>query len=105
MIQSLSELEQARQRLALDVEEGKPGALKDLEQVEQAIAQLKRDEERATLAATERASQAAAAQAARKAAERQQLEEEHRRNDAAVPGGSTTAGSRCARCTWAWSCR
>ncbi len=73
-ILALAELEQRRQALAFEVEQGRDGADQELEAVEAQLAQLKRQQERQALVEQERAMRAeaetqAAAEAARRQAE------------------------------------
>src|SRR5438128_2003570 len=70
----LAELEQERQRLALDVEEGQAGAAGKLERVESRISTLKRHVERQGLAQREREIRAASEEAERVAARQRELE-------------------------------
>lgn len=70
----LTTLEQRRQQLSLDAQEGRPGAAEALNDVEQQIAAQKRDAERAELAEQEKVSRAEAAERAREAERRREME-------------------------------
>ena len=72
---SLADLEQDRQRLALAAEDGQPRAAEQLEDVEQKIARVKLDKERAALAEQERQARAQAEAEAREEAKRQEARE------------------------------
>jgi hypothetical protein len=74
-IPALTELEQRRQALAFDVEQGRDGATQELEMLEQQIFQLKRHQERQALAERERAMRAEAETQAAAEAERRQAQE------------------------------
>lgn len=70
---TIEELQAQRQRLALDAEDGVPGAFEELERVEAELARLRLAAERRELAAKERAARDRAARVAAREARRQDL--------------------------------
>jgi hypothetical protein len=88
----LATLDRERQGLALDVEEGRPGAVDALEQLEARIAEHRRVGERRALAATERAHRTAAEEAAQAERARREAETAHAADDARFRAAALDVG-------------